>query len=237
MAMIRALHKEFIADLKKYSGRGTKHSGNASYLGNAHFSYHIANPIKREIAKAFLKRHSDLSHKEFVGLLDDLFQGTSHDEKSIAAMLLGYAPRVRAEIMPGQLDAWLDYLIGWAEVDSLCQSNFTADEMLLHWPAWKKLLSAFSKDNNINKQRASLVLLTGPVAHSADPRLLKIAFQNIDRLTHEKSILITKAISWLLRSLVQYHKKEVAAYLTQNADVLPKIAIRETQRKLTTGRK
>ena len=54
---------------------------------------------------------------------------------------------------------------------------------------------------------------------------------------HEKDILITKAISWLLRSLVKYHKNEVDQVIEQNKETLPKIAIRETKRKIETGRK
>lgn len=235
--MTKGLHGEILSELEKHSGRGTKHSGNAAYLGNTHFSYHISNPVKRDITKTFLKNHKDVSPKEFLGLLDALFSGKSHDEKSIAAMLLEYSKVHRGRIAPQYLDAWLDHLIGWAEVDSLCQSNFTADEMLSRWSAWKKMLGAFSKDKNVHKRRASLVFLTGPASHSPDHRLSKIAFENINRLKSEKDILITKAISWLLRSLIRYHKKEVAAYLKRNVDKLPKIAIRETRRKLLTGRK
>src|SRR6185312_1309445 len=122
-------------------------------------------------------------------------------------------------------------------VDSLCQSNFTADELLLNWPAWHRMLIALSKSKNISKRRASLVLLTGPIAHSADPRFAAVAFENISRLSGERDILITKAISWLLRSMVRYHKKEVAAFLRANAETLPAIAVRETKRKIETGRK
>ena len=81
------------------------------------------------------------------------------------------------------------------------------------------------------------MLLTGPISHSSDSRLSEIAFKNIGRLKSEKDILVTKAISWLLRSLIRHHKKEVGVYIKQNAGGLPKIAIRETRRKLLTGRK
>lgn len=231
------LHKEILSELRKHSGRGTKHSGNAAYLGNAHFSYHISNPLKRKIVKDFIGKHKDISPKEFIGLLNTLFAGRSHDEKSIAGLLLEYSKSRRKNVDPRLLNSWLNHLIGWAEVDSLCQSNFTADEMLPRWDAWKKILKKFSKDGNIQKRRASLVLLTKPVSDSPDLRLSKLAFENIGRLKNEKDILITKAVSWLLRSLIRHHKREVAAYIKRNADSLPKIAVRETRRKFLTGRK
>ncbi|MDP2951009.1 MAG: DNA alkylation repair protein, partial [bacterium] len=64
-----------------------------------------------------------------------------------------------------------------------------------------------------------------------------LAFENIEKLKPEKDILITKAISWLLRNLIKYHKKEVADYLKKNKNSLPKIAVRETEKKIKTGKK
>jgi 3-methyladenine DNA glycosylase AlkD len=87
------------------------------------------------------------------------------------------------------------------------------------------------------KRRASLVLLTRPLRESDDPRLARLAFAIIGRLKHEKDILVTKAVSWLLRALIKYHRREVEAYLEDNMDTLPKIAVRETRNKLQSGRK
>jgi 3-methyladenine DNA glycosylase AlkD len=75
------------------------------------------------------------------------------------------------------------------------------------------------------------------VSQSANEEFADLAFTLINRLKHEKDILITKAISWLLRAMIKNHKSKVAAYLQKNYDKLPKIAARETKRKLETGRK
>jgi 3-methyladenine DNA glycosylase AlkD len=102
---------------------------------------------------------------------------------------------------------------------------------------WEKLLKKFNQSSNINKRRASLVLLTKPVRQSDDTRLSKLAFANIDNLKSETDILITKAVSWLLRSLTTFHKDEVLKYLETNKESLPKIAYREALSKALTGRK
>jgi 3-methyladenine DNA glycosylase AlkD len=65
-----------------------------------------------------------------------------------------------------------------------------------------------AESGNINKRRAAAVL-----------------------------ILITKAVSWLLRNLVKHYRTEVEAYLRSNEGRLPAIAVRETFNKLKTGRK
>ncbi|MBU0546548.1 DNA alkylation repair protein, partial [Patescibacteria group bacterium] len=125
----------------------------------------------------------------------------------------------------------------WSQVDSLCQSVFSVEDMTENWDKWQKILVSFSKDKNINKRRASLVLLTAPVRQSTNTEFSELAFMLIDRLKNEKGILITKAISWLLRDMVKNHKNEVATYLERTQNELPKIAFRETKRKLETGRK
>jgi 3-methyladenine DNA glycosylase AlkD len=234
---LHAFHKEILVEFQKHGGHGTSHSGNSSYLGNGHFSYHLSNPVKRDIAQRFVRKHKEMSFGEFSALLDELFAGPSYDEKSFAAMLIGYSHGHRKQIAATRLDRWLDHLAGWAEIDSLCQSNFTAEDMLAHWGEWKKFLATSAKSKSISKRRASLVLLTGPIARSADERLLRVAIQNIETLKCERDVLITKAISWLLRSMVKHHRREVLVYLNENADSLPAIAVREATRKLTTGRK
>jgi len=54
----------------------------------------------------------------------------------------------------------------------------------------------------------------------------------IERLKIEKEDIITKALSWLLRSMVANYRDDVADYLEKNKDSLPPVAVRETERKL-----
>ena len=143
----------------------------------------------------------------------------------------------RKNIKLSYLDKWLSNRVGWCEIDSLCQSTFTADEILSRWAEWQSLLKKFVVSKNISKRRASLVLLVKACRESDDSRLSDLLFENIEKLKHEKDILITKAVSWGLRELIKNHKEEVAVYLEANIESLPKIAIRETKRKLESGRK
>jgi len=143
----------------------------------------------------------------------------------------------RSAATPADVDRWLDQLNGWAEVDSLCQNLFPADQMLGDWPAWRALIEGLSTDANINKRRASVVLLTGPVHYDEDRRLADLAFAVIERVKGERPILITKAVSWLLRALADRHHARVDAYIDANETTLPKVAIREARTKLRTGTK
>lgn len=233
------LHEKLLSIIKKEAKGNTtisKHS--STYDGNEDKSYQLTNPKLRKIAGVWLKHHNNLSLKKFINLLNSLYgKSESSTEKYIAGFLLEHSPNLRKQLRPELLNRWLGNLVGWGQVDSLCQSRFGVDDMLHNWKNWKLLLEKLSKSDNINKRRASLVLLTKPVRDSDDKRFANLAIRNIEKLKHEREILITKAISWLLREMVKNHKAEVREYLNQKVDSLPRVAVKETERKIKTGRK
>lgn len=230
-------HQELVDELAKSAKTKTSSFNNDSYLGSKDFKYAISVPECRRIAKEFLKKHKELSWEDFVNLLDCLNKGYSHEEKTMGGKLLEYMPEFRKLVTPDKLDEWLNNLEGWNQVDCLCQSVFKANQVLENWDEWKGYLEKFSKSDKVSKRRASLVLLTGPVAEVPDMRLSKLAFEIMDKLKQEKDILITKAISWLLRNMVVNHRKEVEEYLNRNVNILPNFVVREVRNKLVTGRK
>jgi len=230
-------HSEILQLIKENSGTPTQHTFLDSYLGNDHPRYPINAPTLRLIAKEWSKSNRHLSAKEFQKIIDSLIHGKSGTEKCMAGILLDASTKEQRKFNPACFDEWLDQLIGWAEIDSVCTGTYTISEIPADWKTWSGLLTKFSKSKNINKRRASLVLLCSPLRKSADERLATLALDNIDRLKHETEILITKAISWLLRSMIKHHRKEVIDYLKANHKSLPKIAVRETQKVLDTGKK
>lgn len=208
-----------------------------SYIGTNKTCYATGAGVEKRIVKEWIKKHPDLTRSEYIELLNSLYEGESVNEISIAGELLESSPRLKKTVEPKYIDIWLNRLHGWAEVDSLCQSKFSADEVLANWSEWKGLLMKLALDSNVHKKRASLVLLTKPVRDSEDPRLIDLAFENINILKKHRDILVTKAISWLLRDLIKHNRERVQTYLRENSDTLPKIALRETKTKLLTGRK
>jgi 3-methyladenine DNA glycosylase AlkD len=231
------LHAEILQQIRLKSGKGTQHTFVDSYLGNANPRYEITAPVLRSLSKEWMRAHKELSAKEFSVLLTSLIEGKSSTEKCFAGILMDDATKDQNAFDPRLFDRWLDQLEGWAEVDTVCTGKYTIFQLLPQWDQWGRLLKTFSKSKNLNKRRASLVLLCSPISKSDDARLHEMAFENIDRLKGHKEVLITKAISWLLRSMIKYHRRALEAYLKKNADTLPKIAVRETLVKLKTGKK
>lgn len=235
--MVNPFHDEILQLIKEHSGTPTQHTFLDSYLGNEHPRYPISAPKLRKIAQSWMREHRTLTAPEFTAMLTSLIEGKSSTEKCMAGIMMDYATPDQRRFDPKLFDQWLDHLEGWAEVDAVCTGKYTIHELPADWKKWAPLLKRFSKSKNINKRRASLVLLCSPVRHNDDESMADAALENIMTLKAEKSVLITKAISWILRSMVKHHKKKVATFVDQNSDTLPAIAVRETRVVLKTGKK
>ena len=230
-------HAEILQTIMDASGQATTQTFLDSYLGTTNPRYAINAPKMRAIGKEWMQQHKDLPADDFAKLLTSLIKGKSSTEKVMAGILLDRSRLEQRKFDPTLFEQWLDHLTGWAEVDTVCTGKYCLTEIPADIQTWKNILTRLSKSKNINKRRASLVFLTTPISHSDDPRLAKIAFENIDRVKREKEVIITKAISWLLRSMARHHRSALTSYLKKNAATLPSVAVRETKIKLKTGRK
>jgi 3-methyladenine DNA glycosylase AlkD len=230
-------HAALLASIKKKSGKATQHTFNDSYLGNSHPRYAINSPILRQIAKSWMSEHKSLLTNELVEVLTTLIQAPSSTEKCLAGIMMDYATKDQRTFDPIIFDSWLNHLIGWAEVDTVCTGKYTVHEIPSQWSRWKRILIHFSKDKNIQKKRASLVLLCAPLRKNENTEIAVTALAIIKRLMHEREVLVTKAISWLLRSMIKHHKSLVNQFVEENKTSLPAIAVREVMTVLKTGKK
>jgi len=208
-----------------------------TYLGTKGKYKNLSTATRRQLARNWLRDNKKLPFTKITKLLDTLYNSDSYDEKAVASYILQLHTKYRLAFDINLLNKWIENLNGWAEIDTLCQSTFCANEVLNKWKSWKALLTQFNNSSNISKRRASLVLLIKTVRESNDMRPAKLSFTHIEKLKNEQNILITKAISWLLRELTKQHWQKVRDYLDTNEDSLPKIVVRETEKKLTTGKK
>jgi 3-methyladenine DNA glycosylase AlkD len=234
---IHPSHKKILDEIIRKSGKATQHTLLENYLGNKHPRHLISAPVLRQIAKEWAAKHQSLTALEFCDVVSSLVSGRSFTEKCMGGILLDYARAPQRKFDISIFYDWLEQLEGWTEVDSLCTGKFQLAEIPGNFKKWKQLLIRLSKSKEITRRRASLVLLCSPIAHCEDDEVAAVALSNIDRLKHEREILITKAISWLLRSMIKYHRGKVEEYINANRETLPAIAVRETLMKLRTGTK
>lgn len=236
MKINNKIHLAILQEVKIYKSQDEiRNRWVQHYLGSNRVYEGVKSINTRKMAKNIIKELNP-NKKEIVSLISSLYQkGKSFTEMEMAGRILGEVKTIRPEITPKYLDLWLDFAKGWAEVDLMCQSNFEAKEILAKWVEWKEMLIKFRNSQNISKRRASLVLLVKAVRQSDNLKLSNLAFENIEKLKNEKEVLITKAVSWLLRSLINHHEKQVEIYIQKNRESLPRIAYRESYNKLTTG--
>lgn len=235
-------HQEILTEIDKAPKHPAGNFGDKpfdlnKYLGSPHKLYFLNSPTMQKIAKDWSREQTDISSSLLFDFLTELFKGESTEEKMIASYILEYLPKQRQKLDLALVDKWLDYLAGWAEIDTLGTGPFGAKDILDKWPKWKGWIDKWPHDKNINKRRFSLVILIIPIRDSAEQKLADLAFKNIDKLKVEKDVLITKAISWVLRSLIKNHQSRVTEYLKRSGSTLPKIAFKETTKKLLTGKK
>lgn len=192
----------------------------------------------RALIKEFIAAHKpEYADEDWLVWLDSLYDGPTFEHRITAGMTLHALPAVRRTLDLERLRRWIAGLEGWAAIDTTCQNGWTAKEILARWDEWQPFLDGLAGDANISLRRASLVLLNAPLRENPDPRLRDQALTNVDRLKGERGVLITKAVSWSLRTLTKQHAQAVAEYLEHNATTLPPIAVRETRTMLVTGRK
>ncbi|MBI3956249.1 DNA alkylation repair protein [Candidatus Gottesmanbacteria bacterium] len=231
---VKSEYDFFLTQLKRHARRAGRFNLGA-YLGSDHVVYNVPVPRRRSIALGWSKNHKAITQKECIELVDSLIRGKSHEEKGLASMILGRFPKYLTALPEHYWDRWLGELLGWAEVDAICDEI----DVWLRADVAKRMtmVMRWNTDPQIEKRRASLVVLCSSVRSDDSKRLRDLSFALIDARNGEKHVMITKAISWLLRALIKYHKVEVARYLKKNASTLPRIAVREVTRKLETGRK
>jgi 3-methyladenine DNA glycosylase AlkD len=208
-----------------------------SHSETDHLEYRLSVPAMRQFVKAWLAAHGPLDQAAWLRTLEALYTGDSMEERMAAGMLLSQHKAHRKALALDRLEGWLGQLHGWKEVDSNCQTVFTPAELYARWAEWEPFLRRLAASPDVNRQRASLVLLVDVVRSSSDPRGMALAADLMTALQGEPDKRLSKAISWVLREAVKRHRPAVEAYLAANRAHLPAATLRDVQTKLATGKK
>lgn len=237
MQDVSAQFEELTAQLHALPSSNPDQAFIRRYLGTPREVLGVRADDLRKLAKEVAKANQAWDDVAWLALFDALYAGDLFEQRSLAGLLLGVLHPLRRRLELEHLRGWLAQQAGWAEVDTTCQSAWTDKEVLARWEEWDPFLDELSRAGNISLRRASLVLLVTPLRHNADPRLTQRALANVQRLQHERDRMITKAVSWVLRSMVAEQPETVRRYLDEHAGELQATVVREVRKKLDTGRK
>lgn len=205
------------------------------YLGTPREVLGVKTADIRKIAHQIVKKQQN--SEDMSKLVGALYAADTFEERALAGHILGESRLFRSSISLKKLREWIGGQQGWAEIDITCQSCFTAGEILPIWDEWREWIRSLSKSTSVSHRRASLVLQVLSLRESSEEEIGNLAVETVETLKAEKDILITKAISWVLRSMVKGHREFLKRYLAKQGQTLPKIALREVTRKLETGKK
>jgi 3-methyladenine DNA glycosylase AlkD len=190
----------------------------------------------RQIVRAWRREHRDVTIDDLLPLVEALWAGESREERLIALELPQHYPFAISQLTWEHFDRWRRDLDNWELTDVLGLG------VLGPWVAAspeqrEQHLWDLVQDEDVWSRRLGLVAIVGLRRARAKVDLLALALGLLDQVKEQPDPAITKAISWVLRELVKEHPGEVAAYLDENVDLLPKHVVREVTNKLTTGRK
>jgi 3-methyladenine DNA glycosylase AlkD len=190
----------------------------------------------RQIVRVWRREHRDLAPNDLLPLVEALWAGESREERLVALELTQHYPSVLGQLTWEDFDRWRRDLDNWEFTDVLGVG--VLGPWLAASPAAREQhLWDLVEDDDIWSRRLALVAIVGLGRARPNADLLGLALGLVDQVKAEPGRTIARAISWVLRELGKEHPAEVAAYLEQNAHLLPRQVVQEVTNKLTTGRK
>jgi len=190
----------------------------------------------RRIASGWHGEHPGATPAEIAAVADALWTRAVREEMVVAALILGRNAASRSAFDRDRLDGWTPLLDNWETTDQLGMA------LLGPWvgddPGERfGVLEALAGDRHPWARRVALVGASrlsrlddaGPWFAPSGALVL--------RLAGDREAAIPKAISWVLREHTRQSPAGVARFIDDHAAELPAIAVRETRKKLASGRK
>lgn len=197
--------------------------------------YGVRVPELRRLSGEWQRAHKGIAHDDLLAMVEALWSGESYEERAMAIELLGRNKRVIPDLTWNHFDRWRQLVDNWGLDDGLATTLF-GPWIAADLPGRLGFLQTLIVDPVVWSRRLGLVA-TVPLNRDASTAQPELTFALIDQVKAERHPMITKAVSWALRTLITLYPERVAAYLDTNADTLPSHAVREVRNKLVTGLK
>ena len=165
-----------------------------------------------------------------------LVKGRGAEARQVGYELIQRRKDVRSSLTRTQIEALGRGNDNWASVDGFSayiagpawKQGLVTDRDVMRWakspnPWWRR--TALASSVALNRRT--------PGSTGDAPRTLRVC----RALAADPHPLVTKAVSWALRSLVAHDPAAVRSFVEDHKAVLPSSVIREVRTKLATGRK
>jgi 3-methyladenine DNA glycosylase AlkD len=192
-------------------------------------------PEWRRLRGAWSRDLSGRSPREVIQLGIDLVDAGLW-ERLTAYELITYHPGGIDALTPTAIQRLSRGLADWASVDTFA--------CYLAGPAWRegrlptRHVHAWLRSTDRWLRRTAVVCTVALNVRARGGRGDAVRTLEVcRRVAADRDDMVVKALSWALRSLVEWDRAAVSAFLVQHRGVLAARVTREVSRKLTTGRK
>jgi len=213
---------DVIKDLNYYANKGKAQllqrffkTGKGEY-GEGDIFIGIVVPNQRTVAK----KYKDLPLPEIQKLLNSKI----HEHRLTALFILTYKfPKADEKLKKEIVDFYLKntrHINNWDLID--LSSVEILGEYFLEHPGYKKILSKFSKSNNLWERRISIISTFTLIRNHKFQDSLKIA----ETLLNDNHDLIHKAVGWMLREIGKRDPKTEEEFLDKHYKTMPRTMLR-----------
>lgn len=196
----------------------------------------VYTPELRGVVREYKRRLASQSAEDVYQIALNLLAKNVTECRQAGYELVAGHKGARTLLTPKRIEALGQGIDNWACVDSFCctlvgrawREGRVSDATIMRW----------SQSLNVWWRRAAVVATVplnikshGGVGDAA--RTLMVCQPLLD----DKEVMVQKAISWALRSLVPWDRESVQAFLTEHSDTVSALVRREVTHKLRTGKK
>ena len=191
-------------------------------------------PDLRRLAKRWRRGHREAAPDEILALVESLWDGESRDERALGLEILFLYPLIVADLKRRHFDRWR------ADIDNWGVCDFLATRILGSWAAASpekrlRYLEELVGDPEVWSRRLGLVASVR-LNHDSDA-YGEWTLAQVDCVLDERDPMITKAVSWVLRTMTKFDTEAIRSYVESRADRMAAQPRREVRNKLHTGRK
>ncbi|WP_394170700.1 DNA alkylation repair protein [Saccharospirillum alexandrii] len=213
-------------------GRGTRQEHRPS----SQHDFGVYTPDLRGVVRDYKNRLATQSAEDVYHVALCLLDKRVTECRQAGYELIAGHKGARESLTPTRIEALGQGIDNWACVDSFCctlvgrawREGRVSDATIMRWGKsqdlwWRRAAVVATVPLNIRSH--------GGVGDTA--RTLLVCQPLLD----DKEIMVQKAISWALRSLVPWDRESVQAFLAEHSDSVSALVRREVTHKLRTGKK
>lgn len=227
---------QLVADEITHSLKALGSGSRKEHRPSSQSDFGVYTPDLRTVVRAYKIRLAGESADDVYNIALRLLEKNITECRQTGYELIASHRAARESLVPKRIEALGQGIDNWACVDSFCctlvgrawREGKVSDATIMRW----------SRSRDLWWCRAAVVA-TVPLNIKSHGGMGDTArtIMVCKALLNDKEIMVQKAISWALRSLVPWDREAVQVFLTEHSGSVSALVRREVMNKLRTGKK